>query len=733
MLKVTDAYREAITAERRRMRLQAMLDLVSPDIVYGAVSTPEAMTYSRTAQLYDKDIYGPAKYATLEHNRWVLDGSWGLFPSTLQEVPEEAELGFASQAMSGEDGSFAVEQVFLVNFSGVARLQTASVYFPDISGDGVAADFTVDILDSTGAVLHSETYTGNMASKVVLEGFDVASPTAIRLTVTRWTLPGRRCRVIEIVPGLLEEWGNDEVAGLDVTQQVDVSCCSLPYGTAILTIDNASRRFEPRNKGGIFESIEERQGIPIRLGPVLPDGSVELKQLGIFYQYSGGWRTGDNGLTIEWTLVDILGLLSRRPFLVPEDGTLPSTLEGWIAECVGQLGTNFASRYRIHEGYGSKAVTAALANIQGRTCGDILRMACMAAGCYPFADAASGDLAAEPMWASGNRVTLDNLGEYPVMRANDDIAYVQIKIYGEGETTVAKFSGTSAASNNTVAIDNPFIHTRDQALTAARAIISTYGGNRVQLSGRGDPASECGDVDSVQLSESAATSARRIEQKFTFRGGVLADLPSVLLQADGTLLYNRRAVLTGAGQWTVPAGVTTVLAILVSGGDAGTDGTDGSFDGAGTDGADGLGGKVLAQSLPVNPGAVLAYACGSGGAAPGGLGTATTFATLSSARGTRYNGYTDIRSGDVYGRDGVQLPLDGSGDGGIRGLGGNAGKQHTVRTKLYIGDGDPDTDEDKDNFIPWDQTVVDIQPGKGSKGVSGGAGCVVLWWEEDAT
>lgn len=732
MLKVTDGYREAITAERRQMRLQAVLDLVSPDIVYGEVTAPAATAYSRAAQIHDKDIHGPARLATLEHNRWCLDGSWGLAPDTAAEIPEDTELGYSSQGLSGEGGSFAAAQALQLDFTGVSRLQTASIHFSELPGDGVAEDFTVEILDGS-SVLHSEAITGNGERVVVLDGFDVASPTAIRINVSKWAMPQRRIRVIEIVPGLLEEWGNDEVAGLDLTQQVDVSCCSLPYGTAILTIDNASRRFEPRSKDGIFESIEERQGIPVRLGPVLPDGSVEFKQLGIFYQYSGGWRTGDNGLTIEWTLVDILGLLSRRPFLVPDSGTLPGTLDGWIAACVGQLGVNFAARYRIHEGYGSKAVTAALASIQGRSCGDILRMACMAAGCYPFADAATGDLAAEPMWASGNRVTLDNLSDYPVMRANDDIAYVQIKIYGEGETTVAKFSGTSAASNNTVAIDNPFIHTRDQALAAARAIISTYGGNRIDLSGRGDPASECGDVDSVQLSESAATSARRIEQKFTFRGGVLADLPSVLLQADGTLLYNRRAVLTGAGQWTVPAGVTTVLAILVSGGDAGTDGTDGSFDGAGTDGADGLGGKVLAQSLPVNPGAVLAYACGAGGAAPGGLGTATTFTTLSSARGTRYNGYTDIRSGDVYGRDGVQLPLDGIGDGGIRGLGGNAGKQHTVRTKLYIGDGDPDTDEDKDNFIPWDQTVVDIQPGKGSKGVSGGAGCVVLWWEEDAT
>lgn len=733
MLKVTDAYRAAITAERRRMRLQAVLDLVDPDITYGGATTPAGESYDRPAQLYDKDYSGPSKLATLETGRWILDGTWDLFPSSPDDLPEDTEVGAIGTLISGADGAFSTPQDYALAFSGVSILQAAAVHFSQHAEDGTAADFVISLRGASNEVLYSRRITGNTAPAVAVDGFTVADPRSLRISVTRWSLPGRRARAVELVPGVLEEWGDNEIAGLDLTQQVDVSCCSLPYGTAILTIDNASRRFEPRNKDGIFESIEERQGIPIRLGPVLPDGSVEYKQLGVFYQYSGGWRTGDNGLTIEWTLVDILGLLSRRPFLVPDSGTLPTTLEGWIAACVGQLGTNFASRYRIHEGYDSKAVTAALASIQGRTCGEILRMACMAAGCYPFADAATGYLAAEPMWASGNRVTLDNLSEYPVMRANEDIAYVQIRIYGESETTVAKFSGTSAASNNTVSVDNPFIHTQAQALTAARAIISTYGGNRIQLSGRGDPASECGDVDSVQLSESAATSARRIEQKFTFRSGVLADLPSTLLQADGTLLYNKRAVLTGAGQWTVPTGVTTVLAILVAGGDAGTDGTDGSFDGAGVDGSVGLGGKVLAQSLAVTSGATLPYSCGAGGAAPGGQGGVTTFHTLSSANGTRYNGYTDIRSGDVYGRDGVQLPLAGSGDGGAQGLGGNAGKRHTVRTTLYIGDGDPETDDNKDNFIPWYQEVVDIQPGSGTEGKSGAAGCIVVWWEEAST
>ena len=89
MLKVTDGYREAITAERRRMRLQAVLDLVSPDIVYGEVTAPAATAYSRAAQIHDKDIHGPARLATLEHNRWCLDGSWGLAPDTAAEIPED--------------------------------------------------------------------------------------------------------------------------------------------------------------------------------------------------------------------------------------------------------------------------------------------------------------------------------------------------------------------------------------------------------------------------------------------------------------------------------------------------------------------------------------------------------------------------------------------------------------------------------------------------------------------
>ena len=81
-----------------------------------------------------------------------------------------------------------------------------------------------------------------------------------------------------------------------------------------------------------------------------------------------------------------------------------------------------------------------------------------------------------------------------------------------------------------------------------------------------------------------------MEQRLAFSNGVLRDCKSVLLQADGSFLFENRQVFTENGTFTGPAGVTTLRLILVGKGGDGTDGTDGSWDAAGVDGVDGDGG-----------------------------------------------------------------------------------------------------------------------------------------------
>lgn len=704
MIKSSAAYQAAITGDARRILLRAIIDLISPDIVYGAGETSGQIPWSQLAQIHDKVFDTPAKYATLEHNRWTLDGTFGIFPDQAADVT--GQVAYIGDVLSGADGSFAAAPWVELQFSGVSVLQACSVYFPGDEYDGVPLDFTVEVKQG-GTAYYTKSFTGNQAASVAMSGFTVNNPDAIRVTVSKWSLPYRRMRLVEIVPGIYEQWDNNIIAEFSVKQQGNMACTALPYGTCTLKMDNLSRRFEPRAKDGLFQSIEERQGIDIAIGVRLADGTDDYKRVGIYYQYSRGWRTGDNGLTMQWDLVDIIGLLASREFLPPS--TLPTTLEGWIAALVGQLGVNFSNRYTMDPNYTGAAVTASsVADVTGKSCGDILRWVCMAAGVWPRADAETGYLAAEPLWSEGNKLTLDNLTAYPILRANSDVAAIIFTLH-DGSGTQYIVSGNSTASSETVSIDNPFIHTQAQALTAARMILSTYGGNQLETTGRGDPTREIGDVETVWLNESSATTARLIMQTMQFSGGVLQGCQSQLLQADGSFQFQGRAQITESGTWTAPAGKTQLRVILVGHGGNGTAGTDGSWDEAGTPGAPGLGGLVWSGTININNGQSFAVT----------IGENTVFGSYSSANGKRYaNGYTDVASGDSFARTGVADPLPGSGDGGAAGKAGSQGQRRQETTK----------NEDGSTTTRW---RVSAYPGKGTAGKQGAPGCVVVYWDKE--
>ena len=713
MIECSGGYREAIVGDSRRIYLRAVIDIIDPDIRYGAVGSQSEAAFSLSAQLYDK-LFALTPYATLERNRWVLDGSFQTIPDDNGGV--DGQMGYVSGDLSGEDGAFAVPQFVELSFSNVSILQACSVYFPTADYDGVPAEFTVEVRQG-GTVYYSKAFTGSTESSVSLDGFTVYDPDAIRVTVTKWSMPGRRARIAEIVPGIYEEWDEHILASFQVTQQANFACLALPYGTCSLRMDNLDRRFEPRSKNGLFQSIEERQGIPVSIGVRLPEGGTEYKQVGVYYQYSGGWKTGDNGLSMQWDLVDIVGLLADREFLVPD--VLPATLSGWIAALAAQLGPNFADRWHVDPDYGDLPLTvSAGADVTGKKCGDILRWACMAAGTWPRADAETGYLTAEPYWSQGNRLDLDNMTAYPTMKANDDLAAIIFKLY-DGSDTQYIVSGNSTASSATVSVDNPFLHTAAQALTAARLILSTYGGNKLETAGRGDPSCELGDVDTVWLNESSATTGRRVQQTFGFSGGVLQGCQSTLLQADGSFLFQSRAILTEDQTWTAPAGVTKLRLIVVGGGSGGTSGTDGNWDNAGTDGTDGEGAMVWAGTVNINEQQSFAVQIGQGGGV-GQDGGETAFGAYSSANGQRFStGYTDIANGDSFARSGVQAPLAGTGDGGAGGRGGNKGQGHYVTT--YGKDGKPN----------GSRFVTDVLPGKGTPGIAGQSGCVVIYWDKE--
>lgn len=728
----SEAYKQAVTADGREMVVRAVVEIVDPDMEQGAVSGPaQDLDVTRPEQLWDKNFEVTARYAALEPCRWVLDGGQPLLPDRAEDVPDW-EAGMVGLALSGADGTFGPPQVVQISFSGVRILQACAVAFSDRPEDGVGEDFTVEVL-SEGTAYHTEKVRGNREAVVSVTGFTVIGPDAIRVTVERWSLPGRRMRVAEVVPGVYEVWSGDQVQGFALKQQCDPSCLTLPYGTCSITLDDLDKRFDPRSKTGVFQMIEERQGIRLWMGPRLPDGTVEYMPLGEVYQHAGGWRTGENAPTIKWELVDIIGLLANRAYLPPA-GEEPTTLLGWLEALAGQLGKNFRRRVRVDPQLAGLPVRAAAGSAKGKNCGRLLLDVCMATGTFPRADAATGYLAAEPVWSEGNKITLDNLVKYPVMRANEDAAAVTVSGYTA--------PGNLASADRTIEVDNPFLSTMAQKTAAARAILACCGGNRLELTGRGDPAGEVGDVDVVWLDESRAVSARRIMQDLSFSGYVLRNCKSVLLRGDGIYTFTRREKLLKSGTFTVPPGVYRVRVLLVGHGTGGTAGLEGTWvnfwnlgyprpenGGFGADGSAGSGGKVLDTIVDVNPGQKVAVT----------VAWESSFGAHSSAQGRVYpGGYTDVSSGEVYGRSGVGNPLPGSGDGGSGGQGGVPGTWYIQGVWHYddgyvypgVSEGGVGVDPGHDAPGHWEhEVVIEREPTDGTPGSPGASGCVIVSWE----
>nr|DAT37837.1 MAG TPA: hypothetical protein [Caudoviricetes sp.] len=700
MINATEEYRAAIVGTSRRTHLKAVVDISDPDMAFSGVESSGAADFSQPAQLYDR-VMDLTPYATLEPHRWVLNGKFRLIPA--EGVADQ--VGFVGDVLSGADGIFPKAVWVEEQFSNLSILQACSVYFPGDDWDGVPDTFTIEVKQG-GTAYYSKEFTGNRTRTVSLSGFTVNNPDAIQVTVSKWSLSGRRMRVAEILPGVYEEWTEKMLVEFNATQQTDFSCITLPYGTMSLSLNNIDKRFEPRKKDGLFASIEDRQGIETLIGVELPSSGVEYKKVGVYYQYGDGWKTSNNDMSIDWSLVDIVGLVAERTYLPPT--TLPTTLEGWISSVVSQLGDNFKSRYHVDPDYAKKSVKAKdKSAVTGKKCGDILRWACMVTGTFPRADAETGYLTAEPLWNQGNKTLLTALATYPTMKANKSVASL-IFTLADGSQYVV--SGNSTSSEKTINIENPFIHTSVEALTAARLILSCYGGNLIETTGRGDPSGEIGDVDTIWLDESQATTARRMMQTFKIQDGALQGCQSRLLQADGSFLFQARAVITKNGSWTAPAGVTALRLILVGKGEDGTAGTDGTWDEAGADGVDGIGGLVWAGTVSINPQQSFSVQ----------IGDNSVFGQYSSANGSRFPfGYTDIASGDSFARTGVQKPVPGSGDGGAKGLGGIKGNRH--KEPSYDSEGNPVGSH-------WE---IDNYPGEGTAGQAGVSGCVVIYWDKE--
>ena len=705
MKQTSDRYKAAVIANPRRVTPFANMDFSDPDAQYGNLAGAEMLPFCSQYQLYDRKIYTEKSITSLEPRLALLDGSREL-PKYGQK--EAAEIGITLDVMCGRDCIFPTGAYIELPISGVQTLQAMTLAFADDPVEGWPVEYTVQLKIGDG-VVWQKSITDGKPGVIKFDGFTVYDPTAVKIIFQRWSWPCRRARILEICLGIFEEWTGADMYEVDVIQQTDFTNLTIAYDTAKIVIRNDSRRFHPRAKDSIFDSIEARQPVKIVYGVCQPGDRPERVPVGVFYLKEKGWETAATDSSFEMNFVSIIGLLAARVPKMPE--TLPTKLSDWAELILGTIGDNFTMRYIIAPELAEVELSASAEDLQGMTCGDLLRYLCMAAGGFYSADPVTGNLCISAIpQRQGTYIGLNQQFAYPVESQGEDYSDIVFKLAVDELYTIG---GNASTAEKSCKVDNPFIRTKAAADIAAKNILRQCGGSVFQIAGRGDPACEIGDIDTFEAI-GERVSARRYRQQLKISNGVMQLTPSWLIQTSWGVDFAARVEKTSSGSWTAPEGVTKIRLVLIGAGESGENGKNGKWSADGTPGAGGAGGLVWVGDVNVTPGGVYAVNVAADSSQSTRFGTA-----YSSAFGKRYTGgWGDIYTGKAYAAegekgkercthqtDGADAAL-GSGCGGQGGGGGRQG------VRAWTGDS-------------W---VYKRSPVDGGAGGAGGSGCVIIYY-----
>lgn len=280
MIKTTRAYKTAIVNNTRTNVFQAQFEFVPPGAVDGAVVNADSgAPIGRAAQVNDGIEDMSAKWATLEHNRWVLDGSMTIPPA----VDDVSEYGYWSAALSDEQGNFTEKPCVQYNMDADYDMIGVMLTFDRLGGE-YPTRLTMQYLNSAGAILAARSFNINSVQcKLDLRYLAVRS---VKIIFDKWCLPYRRAKMTHLLPGQIFTFDGNNTLSFDFSESITPFSSSFDSPEFEIQLDNSDREFDMLNPVGIFAYLNKKMKISSRLGTLLPDGETEWVGTGDYYLYN---------------------------------------------------------------------------------------------------------------------------------------------------------------------------------------------------------------------------------------------------------------------------------------------------------------------------------------------------------------------------------------------------------------------------------------------------------------
>ena len=295
--------------------VELAITVTDPDAQAAALASDNGHSvYSNTESVVSEVENAPQRYATLERNLWLLDGSFKILPSG---APPESN-GYIGEVLSGDDGAFANPPVITIAFPQVfsTLLQGITITWGAAYDDEVARDFTVTAYNGSATVA-SKAVTDNTELDCAVF-LDMQNYDRITIEISKWSLPHHRPRIKSVLIGIRHVFDKADLFKYQHTMEVDLLSASLPKTEIQFDVQNLDGLYDPNNPSGMTKYLMERQPVVAKYGYKL-GGQVEWIKAGTFFLSE--WQTPRNGISATFTARDMLEYMSDL-YTGPASGTL---------------------------------------------------------------------------------------------------------------------------------------------------------------------------------------------------------------------------------------------------------------------------------------------------------------------------------------------------------------------------------------------------------------------------
>lgn len=270
------------------------------------------MEYSNVGQLTNGQDRDNIRFLSLEHNSWVLDGTWTTKPSTTTK-----DFGFVCSDLCDANGYWETNPIITIGFDSVYQTTLAGITtIWSTAYNEWASEYKVNWYN--GTTLVGTTTVSNNTETTSVAGADITNYNKIEIEIVRWCKPYHRARVEDITLGVISVFNKENLMSLADNRESDMLSLTLPTSEIQFSLANADDWWNPDNPSNAYKYLIEQQKINVKYGLKLDDG-IEWIDSGVFYMSE--WNTPQNGITASFTASSVLDFMNKK-YTVPSNTTM---------------------------------------------------------------------------------------------------------------------------------------------------------------------------------------------------------------------------------------------------------------------------------------------------------------------------------------------------------------------------------------------------------------------------